>query len=172
MINTIAIFDFNKNSEISNWSITDDVVMGGKSSGNFYLNSDGFGVFEGFVSLENNGGFSSIRYRDDLIKISNQNMIRIHLKGDGKNYQFRVKVNASDYYSYIYSFGTTGAWEIIEIPFEELPPSFRGRKLNLPNFSSTYIEEIGFLIGNKKNEKFELTLDKIELLQMKSKLNN
>jgi hypothetical protein len=27
------IFDFNKNSSISNWIVVDDVVMGGKSNG-------------------------------------------------------------------------------------------------------------------------------------------
>ena len=32
-------------------------------------------------------------------------------------------------------------------------PSFRGRKLDKPNFPKEYIEEIGFLIGNKKNEE-------------------
>lgn len=38
--------------------------MGGKSSGDFYINESGNGVFEGFVSLANNGGFSSVRYRE------------------------------------------------------------------------------------------------------------
>ena len=42
-------------------------------------------------------------------------------------------------------------------------PSFRGRKLNLPNFSEKAIEEITFLIGNKKAEKFALILDEIRL---------
>ena len=39
-----------------------DVVMGGKSSGSFALSPEGHGVFKGAVSLENNGGFSSLRY--------------------------------------------------------------------------------------------------------------
>jgi hypothetical protein len=41
-------------------------------------------------------------------------------------------------------------------------PSFRGRKLNQPNFSKDSIEEI-LLIGNKKKEEFKLLIDKIEL---------
>ena len=163
MINTISIFDFNKESDISNWSITDDVVMGGQSSGSFYLDNDGFGVFEGLVSIENNGGFSSVRYGGRKIQLTDQNNLRIRLKGDGKKYQFRIKVNASDYYSFIYTFKTTGVWEIIEIPLKDFYPSFRGQKLNSPNFSSKNIEEIGFLIGNKVNENFKLVIDKIEL---------
>ena len=56
------IFDFNKNSSISNWIVVDDVVMGGRSNGNFQLNKEGKGVFSGKISLDNNGGFSSVRY--------------------------------------------------------------------------------------------------------------
>ena len=139
MINTISIFDFNTESDISNWSITDDVVMGGQSSGSFYLDNDGYGVFEGSVSIENNGGFSSVRYRGSKIQLTDQNNLRIRLKGDGKKYQFRIKVNTSDYYSFIYTFKTTGDWEIIEISLKDFYPSFRGRKLNFPNFS---LEEV------------------------------
>ena len=42
-------------------------------------------------------------------------------------------------------------------------PSFRGRKLNQANFSNDYIEEIAFLIANKRQENFKLLIDKIEL---------
>jgi len=41
-------------------------------------------------------------------------------------------------------------------------PSFRGRKLDQPNFSKDCIEEIAFLFGNKSQEKFKLIIDKIE----------
>ena len=62
-IASIVIFDFKKNSNINDWKIVDDIVMGGKSAGTFKLDTDGFGVFEGHISLDNNGGFSSVRYR-------------------------------------------------------------------------------------------------------------
>ena len=42
-------------------------------------------------------------------------------------------------------------------------PSFRGRKLDQPDFDHKQIEEIAILIGNKRNEKFQLLIDKIEL---------
>ncbi|MDX1769545.1 MAG: CIA30 family protein, partial [Arenibacter troitsensis] len=42
-------------------------------------------------------------------------------------------------------------------------PSFRGRKLDMPNFSKNSIEEIVFLIGNKRTENFTLLIDKIAL---------
>ena len=88
---SMKIFDFNKTSNIDNWKVIDDVVMGGKSSGTFYLNKEGKGVFKGSVSLENNGGFSSVKYQFKEIKIKQYSKIVLKIKGDGKTYQFRLK---------------------------------------------------------------------------------
>ena len=131
MISNSLVFDFKKGSNISNWVILDDVVMGGKSYGNFYLNKNGHGEFYGDVSLENNGGFSSVRYRFNKEKTNVFSKFIIRVKGDGKAYQFRVKNSKNDYHSYIYSFQTTKDWQTIEIPFAEMYPAFRGRKLNI-----------------------------------------
>lgn len=157
------MFDFNKNTNVNDWRIVDDVVMGGMSNGNFSLDTNGIGVFQGSISLENYGGFSSVRHRFEKAEVAKHTKFVIRLKGDGKNYQFRIKANAYDRYSYIKSFSTTGKWENIEINLNDMYPSFRGRKLNKPNFSSSHIEEMTFLIANKKKENFKLMLDKIEL---------
>ena len=162
-MNGQLIFDFNKDSDIRSWMIVDDVVMGGRSSGSFHLSADGYGVFEGTVSLENNGGFSSVRHRFQKIQIKEYTRIVIRLKGDGKEYQFRIKSDSSDYYSYISKLSTNGAWQELEIPLKDMYPSFRGRRLDQPNFSEESIEEVAFLIANKKEEQFKLLLDRIEL---------
>jgi len=157
------IFDFNQKSDLKNWRIIDDVVMGGKSSGSFQLNPEGHGVFKGSISLENNGGFSSVRYTLEKRLIKGFTKIVLKVKGDGKKYQFRLKSNSRDYYSYISTFSTTGAWQEIEIILKDMYPSFRGRRLEKENFSEDYIEEVAFLIGNKNKEEFKLMIDKIEL---------
>jgi NADH dehydrogenase [ubiquinone] 1 alpha subcomplex assembly factor 1 len=157
------IFDFNKQSDIQDWRVVVDGVMGGRSSGTFNLNNDGQGVFEGDISLENNGGFSSLRYRFQKIQIENRTKVSIKLRGDGKDYQFRIKSNSGDYYSFIAPFSTSGEWQEIEIPLKDMYPSFRGRRLDIPNFSDDHIEEITFLIGNKKTESFKLLIDQIEM---------
>lgn len=163
LMNRPLIFDFNKNAEINDWKIIDDVVMGGKSSGTFKLSPEGFGAFEGTVSLENNGGFSMVRYQFDKMKVNEKQKIIIKLKGDGKSYQLRIKDKSANYYSYIASFTTSGEWQEIEISLKDMYPAFRGKKLDLPNFDHNYMEEISFLIGNKKSEKFRLLIDQIEL---------
>ena len=158
-----TIVDFTKNSKLHSWSIVNDVVMGGKSTSSIRINTEGNAVFKGEVSLENNGGFSSLRHRFEKLDISNFSKIKIRLKGDGKKYQFRIKPSMFNQYSYVYHFQTNGDWQIIEINLTDFTPVFRGRKLDMPNFSGTELEEIGFLIGNKQQEKFELVLDTIIL---------
>jgi NADH dehydrogenase [ubiquinone] 1 alpha subcomplex assembly factor 1 len=157
------IFDFNANSDISNWTTVDDVVMGGGSRGNFKINDYGNGEFYGTVSLENNGGFSSLRHRFSSMDVKGFKEVIIKVKGDGKKYQFRVKDNSSNSHSFITSFETSGAWQTIHIQLSEMYPAFRGRTLSIGNFSSESIEEIAFLIGNKTAENFKLEIDTVYL---------
>ena len=159
----MVIIDFNKESDISDWKVVNDAVMGGRSSSKFYLNEEGNGVFIGKVSLENNGGFSSLRHRFNQKKIAGYRKVSIRLKGDGKRYQFRAKTNKENQQAYISYFETTGEWQTVEIMLSALEPTFRGRKLNMPNFPAEELEEVGFMIGNKLNENFELVIDKIVL---------
>ena len=159
----MMIFDFDKNSKIRDWRIVDDVVMGGVSKSNITINKGGNGVFSGHVSLDNNGGFSSVRHQFNSLNVSGYNKFIIRIKGDGKNYQFRVKSKLNEYHSYKHEFSTNKTWQIIEIPFDELKATFRGRLLDMDSFNNTILEEIGFLISNKKEEYFQLEIDFIKL---------
>lgn len=159
----MVLFDFGKNSNLTNWRVVDDVVMGGRSDGNFEMNQEGHAVFHGEVSLENNGGFSSVRYRFSQKEVEGYDKVMIKLKGDGKRYQFRMKSDKYDRHSYIYHFQTTGEWETVSIPLKEMTPSFRGRKLNMPNYPGKVLEEITFLIANKNAETFRLEIDHLTL---------
>lgn len=162
---TKMIFNFDKKVNIQAWRIVDDVVMGGNSEGVFKLNQEGFGVFEGTVSLENNGGFSSVRYQAGKVDTKDYTKVVLRLKGDGKSYQFRLKADDNHYYSYITTFATSGEWQEVTIWLKDLEPAFRGKMLDMPNFSTNHqhFEQLSFLIANKKAEKFKLLLDKIEL---------
>ena len=162
-MNTILLFDFTEKCDISDWKIVDDGVMGGLSSSTFFVDKAGNGIFKGSVSLENNGGFCSVRHFFKPTTLKNHKIFSLRLKGDGKKYQLRVKSKVSDSYSYIYEFQTTSDWQTVEIPITEMYASFRGRTLNLPNYDGSSLEEIAFLIGNKKYEDFQLILDKIEV---------
>lgn len=163
IFNSKVIFDFSKNRETGNWLVVNDGVMGGLSKSTFVPGENGTAVFSGTVSLENNGGFSSVRYHTGKTEVEGYSILELHLKGDGKKYQVRIRENSNDYYAYIYTFQTTGDWQTLQIPLAEMYPSFRGRTLDLPDFSGKTITELSFLIGNKKAESFRLELQKAEL---------
>lgn len=160
---SLDLYDFTVQSRASDWVVVDDVVMGGRSEGHFSINEAGHGVFKGRVSLENNGGFSSIRHRCQQKEIDGYSKAVIRLKGDGRQYQFRVKSSAADRHSYITYFQTSGNWQEVEIELKELYPSWRGMKLNMPDFPAENIAEIAFLIANKQAESFRLEIDCITL---------
>lgn len=157
------LFESTKKKDIKNWSVVDDAVMGGRSSGNFYFDKSGLGVFSGKVSTENNGGFSSVHFNPGEIDVGDYRTIHLKIKGDGKKYQLRIKSSLQDYQSYINTFETNGKWQVIDLKLNSLYPSFRGRRLDMPNFESNSFEELTFLIANKRNESFELTIDEIWL---------
>jgi NADH dehydrogenase [ubiquinone] 1 alpha subcomplex assembly factor 1 len=159
-----TVFNFSKNAQLNNWYVVDDGVMGGRSKGSIRQDQEGHGVFAGQISLKNNGGFSSLRYRlPEPISILGATQVVLKIKADGKDYQFRVTDQIGKRYSYITTFTTNGSWQEIVIPLNSLYPSFRGRSLNMPNFSGDVLQEITFLIGNKKEEDFELLIDSITL---------
>jgi hypothetical protein len=157
------IYNFDNNSDLKRWVIVNDDVMGGISSSYLIINSDGNGVFEGRISTAYNGGFSSLRFNCNKTYIRQNSHFKMKIRGDGKDYQLRIKSNRDDYYSYIISFKTSGEWETVTIPTEEMYASFRGRELDMKKFNSDSFEQITFLFGNKKDENFKLLIDSIIL---------
>lgn len=141
--------------------VVDDFVMGGRSNGNIKLSEKGNLLFHGEISLENNGGFSLIRRSGLDISLVEYSRLVCVLKGDGKSYQLRLKSRPDEEHSYIAVFTTSGDWEEISIPLSQFLPSYRGKLLNLQGFAGESLSEVGFLIGNQKEETFHLEIAKI-----------
>ena len=157
------LFEFNKNTDPGSWKIVNDGVMGGKSKGKLSVGNEGHGIFEGFVSLENNGGFTMVRYPFSPMDVSKFSSLEIRLKGDGKTYQIRLKSSPSQYYNYSCTIKTSGEWQTILLPFTEFLPRFRGMSLDKPAYAGEELGEVAILIGNKKAEEFRMEIDRISL---------
>jgi hypothetical protein len=157
------IYTFSTQTNVREWRIVNDGVMGGKSRSSLVLSDAGHGQFSGHVSLANNGGFASIQLNRTITLSEEKKFIVIRVKGDGKAYEFRLKGEISNSESYVHQFTTSGEWENIKLPISEFYPQFRGRKLNIPNFNFKNIEQLSFLIANKQEEDFDLLIDWIGL---------
>ena len=69
-----------------------------------------------------------------------------------------------DAHSYITYFETSGLWQELEFLFADFYPTYRGRRLELPNFPGEQMEELGFMIANKKAQDFKLEIAQIRIL--------
>lgn len=161
--NMEKIYTFSTQTNIMEWRVVNDGVMGGISKSSLVLTDAGHGQFSGHVSLANNGGFASIQLNTTLKLAEEKKFIVLRVKGDGKRYEFRLKGEISQSESYVHQFATSGAWENIKLPISEFYPQYRGRTLNIPNFNFESIEQLSFLIANKQEEDFELLIDWIGL---------
>ena len=154
----IMLEDFSENDLLS-WNIVDDTVMGGRSRGSFKINNN-LGEFKGYLSLANNGGFSSVRayYPYDLIGISS---ITLRIKGDGRKYNFRVRTNKKSWVSYSHSFSTeSNTWQEITLNIQDFFPTYRGYNVqNVQRLSELLIREIGIMISDKNEGNFALMID-------------
>lgn len=159
------MYNFDSSKEIQRWRIVNDGVMGGLSKSQILLGDKNTAIFSGTVSLENNGGFASTRTIPRSYSLDGYEGILLRVKGDGKNYQFRLRTDDRfDGISYRHEFTTDdGNWVTIAIPFEEFAPTFRGRILDgVKPVDPGKVQQVGFLIANKQAEKFNLEIDWIK----------
>ncbi|WP_296321967.1 CIA30 family protein [Winogradskyella sp.] len=157
------LFDFTKTTNTNSWYVVNDGVMGGLSQSTMQLNNNGHGVFSGYVTTENNGGFASIRHAFSTKDVTDYDYIVLRVKGDNKTYQCRLKADEYQRFTYVQEFKTSGDWQSIKLPLKDFYPYFRGYRLNRPNFNDNKLEQIGILIGNKTNERFSLEIASIHL---------
>lgn len=162
---TQNLFDANSTNNPGKWFVLNDGVMGGRSQGDYHTLPGGIIKFSGEISLKNNGGFSSLRYGLPLTYIGDNTHMILKIKGDGKPYQLRIKKDRQHDYSYAAYFETSGDWQEIFLPLADFYPVFRGRRLTIPLFKADSLSEVGFLFGNKKEEKFSILIQSIHLVK-------
>lgn len=164
-----SIYEFKNSDEINSWRIVNDGVMGGLSQSKVTWNEKENTLdFSGKVSLENNGGFASVRAIPQNFNQKVFKKIKLRVKGDGKIYQFRMRSTRNfDGISYTLDFETDkDKWEEIELEVEDFDPTFRGRIYpQYGKFKSSELQQIGILIANKQVGKFHLEIDWIRVEQ-------
>lgn len=155
-----TVVDFREPDAVR-WSIVNDGVMGGRSTSDLEATEEGTALFSGFVSLENNGGFASVRAIFDSLDLSDYHGVTIKVRGDGRRYQLRFRMSGSfDGVAYQSEFETRpDEWMEIDLPFEGFRPTIRGR---IPRgagpLDPSRIQQMGLLIGDKVEAPFTLEI--------------
>ena len=152
------------------WELLSDRVMGGVSAGRLSLEpvTGRMAIrLQGNVSLENNGGFASVRSAPLREALTGCNAFVVRLRGDGRRYKFSVRTGTGfDTPLYQCSFITKEAeWEEHRLAFSDLVPTFRGRVLaDVPSLNPAKVTAIGFLISDKQAGPFRLEIEWIKVL--------
>lgn len=154
------ILDFTA-AKRTEWEAIDDRIMGGSSQSTpEYM--EGVGLrFSGKVSLENNGGFASIRSEDTELDLSPYSGIRVRLRGDGKKYKLSLRTDSFyDGVSYLAEFATIAdTWQEIDLPFDAFLPTHHGIKLTTVSpIDTSSIKSFGLFISGKQEGSFRLEI--------------
>jgi monofunctional biosynthetic peptidoglycan transglycosylase len=164
----LLIFDFSQRDSVARWVNVDDPVMGGVSTSRIRP-GDGAGVFSGVVSLENNGGFASVRSRfanppDDL---RDYDALRTRVRGDGKTYIFSLQTTTEPRLNYWQRFRTVkGEWIEAILPLREFIPVFRGfTPRGAPALDARNVSSYGVFIADKQTGPFKLEIEWIQALK-------
>lgn len=160
------LFDFSDPSATNAWHAIDDRVMGGISSSTLRHDPAGHAVFEGAVSLEQNGGFASVRSSPDERGQAGATTCLIEVRGGGK--QFKLSLLTADGFdslNYQASFAPKGAdWQILHLPLADFRASFRGRAVtDAPPLAAARIRQVGLMIAARQAGPFELHIRRISL---------
>lgn len=159
------LFDFDKPEASSAWQAVNDGVMGGVSDGRFEITQDGSLRFHGTVSLENNGGFASIRSVPQERDLSKFDGILIRFKGDGKKYAFNIRTDFEIMAgSYRQSFETAkDEWQQVFFPFRSFEASAFGQVLrDAPRLNAGKIRFFGLTISDNQEGPFQIQVDWIK----------
>ncbi|WP_373954073.1 CIA30 family protein [Vibrio pomeroyi] len=157
------MIDFTQANEHKNWTATNDNVMGGVSTGRLIYDG-GMSQFKGELSLENNGGFSSINRSVESLSSKVDN-VELTFVGDGRTYQLRFTTWKDGYRTnYKHNFETIKGEQIKKaFQLTDFQAVFRGRLLSgVPELKAQDIKQIGFLIADKQPLPFELNLLQIQ----------
>ncbi|GAB5518905.1 MAG: CIA30 family protein [Rhodothermales bacterium] len=164
MMTDQRVIDFGQDKAGQDWRIVNDGVMGGLSQGNAVLADDAL-YFAGRVSLENNGGFSSVRSPNGMVDLEGAEEVTIRYKTN--SYQAAFTMSVSDRF-WIPNYripleATMGEWTVINVALRDVQQYRIGEPTGerLRPEAQARIQRIGFITDEKRAGPFELTVDYI-----------
>ena len=157
--------DFGKDKDGQKWQVVNDGVMGGLSQGNAELTQNSI-LFKGKVSLDNNGGFSSLRSRFSKKDLSQFQEVQLRYRSTGISLAMTLSVSRRWYVpNYKTSLsGTQGEWKTVTLPLQDFRKHYIGKPMNelLNEEAQSQIIRFGFITDEKKYGDFEFEIDYIE----------
>jgi NADH dehydrogenase [ubiquinone] 1 alpha subcomplex assembly factor 1 len=156
------LLDFDDPAEVDGFSAIDDAVMGGVSSSRLVQAAPGIAAFEGRVSLDNNGGFASVRSRPRDWGMAGATTLVLRLRGDGKRYRINLRTpNTPSAFRFEAPLDLpAGEWREVEVPVSALRAKAFGRAVPLVGPPDpARVRQVGFMISDAQAGPFRLEID-------------
>tara|TARA_B100000424_G_scaffold119734_1_gene90390 strand:+ start:451 stop:999 length:549 start_codon:yes stop_codon:yes gene_type:complete len=162
---SIDLLNPEKNIGLDNWNIVNDDVMGGISTSYLSVSDEKNLIFNGNLSLENNGGFASSRLGLKKNILKGVKFFIIRIKGDGNSYKLRLSQD-NRRASYSANFESVkNEWVEVNIPIEDFIATWRGYTYtDYPSIQTDRIISLGLQISDKQEGKFKLEIDYIKAI--------
>jgi len=163
---TLAL-DFSEAVTVEGWGAIDDRVMGGLSQSSLVHHPDGYAVFEGVVSLDNGGGFASVRHASLQLGDASTVGYRLHVRGDGKRYKLNLRMDSDfDGVNHQAVFQPpAGRWVDIVLPLSMFSARLRGRPApGSPLLKPERVCQVGWMVGDAQAGPFSLNIKSLACL--------
>jgi NADH dehydrogenase [ubiquinone] 1 alpha subcomplex assembly factor 1 len=157
-----VLLDFDDDVEITQWTTVNDVVMGGVSRSAFERAGPGIARFRGVVSLENSGGFASVRTSPRQWNSAGASAFVLRVLGDGRVYKFTVRTDDGfDGIQFQSRFTPpAGDWHEARLPVASFAATFRGRIVpGSAPLDPARVRALGLMISDRQDGPFELLVD-------------
>jgi NADH dehydrogenase [ubiquinone] 1 alpha subcomplex assembly factor 1 len=167
-----VLFDLRRPEAAKDWQTVNDGVMGGVSDGRFRISDQGIMEFYGTLSLENNGGFASVRSRSKKLGLADGEVIVARVRGDGRQYYLNLRVPTRQIaFSYRASFETKkGEWQEVKVPLKKFQATSFGRPIkDAAPVDPREVNSIGFLLADKKPGPFKLEVEWIKAVKRENR---
>lgn len=155
--------DFKDETDKVSWKSVNDGVMGGLSKGKIFATEAGNYMFTGDISLRNLGGFASVRTTGGNYDLSEQDGVKVRVRGDGRKYYFTSRSTTNQRLAFWYPIQTeAGKWMDFTIPFSGFYATFRGDKIKDVKLDPKNISSFGIMLYDKKDGEFKIELESIK----------
>ena len=160
------LFDFTGADAAKEWQTVNDGVMGGVSEGKLKITDKKTLEFYGTLSLENHGGFASVRTKAKKLGLEKGDTLVAKVKGDGREYSLNLYLNKPLIaFSYRATVQTKkDEWIEVKIPLDEFEATSFGRPVkDAGAVKPEEINAVGFMLSDKKAGPFKLEVEWIKV---------
>ena len=161
-----TLIDFAGADAVKRWQAVNDGVMGGVSEGKFKITDKKTLEFFGTLSLENNGGFASVRTNAKKLGLEKGDTVVAKVRGDGREYSMNLYLNKPLMaFSYRATVQTKkDEWIEIKLPLDKFEATSFGRVVkDAGAVKPEEVNALGFMVADKKAGAFKMEIEWIKV---------